>query len=94
MSVNIKLKKLDKTSKKKVKCNNHNLVLIPYYAPHSSYPEDEIEKTTQEFSEFLSKIPVKNTTVIIRADLNASIGTKTQILPIPTKRQRTSLISK
>lgn len=76
MSVTIKLKKLAKT-RKKVICKYHNLVLIPYYAPpHSGYNEEEIEKMTQEFSEFLSKIPVKNTTVIIGTVLNASIGTK------------------
>jgi hypothetical protein len=81
MSVTIKFKTLGKTSKKKIKCKNHNLVLIPYYAPHSGYPEEEIEKATQEFSEFLSKIPLKNTTTIIGADINASIGTRNTIDP-------------
>jgi hypothetical protein len=76
MSINIQLKMLDKTSKKKGKCKNHNFVSIPYYAPHFGYPEEEIDKTTQEFSEFLSKIPTKNTTIIIGADMNASISTR------------------
>jgi hypothetical protein len=67
-----------KLLKKKVKCVNHNLVLVPYYAHHSGYPEEEIEKTTQEFSEFLSKIPIRNTTTIIGADINASIGIRTR----------------
>ena len=44
--------------------------------PHSGYPEEDIERTTQEFSEFLNKIPTNNTTIIIGADLNASIGTR------------------
>ncbi len=51
-------------------------MLIPYYAPHSGYPEEEIDKTTQELSEFLSKIPIKNTTIIVGADINASNGTR------------------
>ncbi len=81
MSVTIKLKTLDKTSKKRVKCTNHSLVLIPYYAPHSGYFEEEIEKTTQEFSEFLSKTPAKNSTIIVGADINASIGTRSTNAP-------------
>jgi hypothetical protein len=81
MSVVIKLKILDKTSKNKVKYKNHNLALVPYYAPHSGYPDEDIERTTQEFSEFLNKIPTNNTTVIIGADLNASIGTRITEVP-------------
>jgi len=77
MSVNIKLKTLGNPSKKKVKCKHHNLVLVPYYAPHSGFSEEEIEKTTLKFSEFLNQIPKKNTTTIIGADNNAAIGTNT-----------------
>jgi hypothetical protein len=73
--VNFELKTLGNTSKK-VKCKHHNLLLIPYYAPHSGYPEEEINKTTQDFSEFLSNLHSKNTTTIIGADINASIGTR------------------
>ncbi len=61
---------------KKVKCKNHKLILIPYYAAHSGYPEEDNERVAQEFSEFLSKIPLKNTTTIIGADINASIGNR------------------
>ncbi len=77
MSVNIKLKTLGNPSKKKVKCKHHSLVLVPYYAPHSGFSEEEIEKTTLKFSEFLNQIPKKNTTTIIGADNNAAIGTNT-----------------
>jgi hypothetical protein len=51
-------------------------VLIPYYAPHSGSLQEEIEKSTQEFSEFLNKIPTKNSTIIIGANINASTGTR------------------
>ncbi len=81
---------------KKVRCKT---VLIPFYTPHSGYSEEEIEKATQEFSEFLGKIPVNNTTVIIGADLNASIGTRTTDDPqrikkmiIPTEIQEDTIL--
>jgi hypothetical protein len=87
MSITIKLEKLAKTSKNKVKCKSHNLALVSYYAPHSGYPEEEIERATLEFSEFLSKVPANNTTVIIGADLNASIGTRISEDPVPSKEK-------
>jgi hypothetical protein len=52
------------------------LVLIPYYAPHSGYIKEETERAPQEFSIFLSQIPVNNTNIIIGTDLNTSIGTR------------------
>jgi hypothetical protein len=45
--------------------------------PHSGYSEEEIEKTTPEFSKFLNQIPQKSTTTIMGADINASIGPST-----------------
>jgi hypothetical protein len=38
--------------------------------------EDAIEEATQGFSEFLGKAPSTNSTIIIGANINASIGTK------------------
>ncbi len=55
----------------------HNLCLTSVYFPHSRYKELELENFHSELSTLLSNILAKkNTTHIIGADTNSSIGTR------------------
>ena len=67
-------------SKKETKKTYHNLCLTTVYFPHSGYQEKELDAFTDELSTFLSNIlSQRNTTHIIGADTNSSIGTNTSL---------------
>jgi len=54
----------------------HNLCLTTVYFPHSGYQEKELDAFSDSLSTFLSNIlSQRNTTHIIGADTNSSIGT-------------------
>ena len=62
--------------KKQLKKSFHNLCLTTVYFPHSGYQEKELDAFTDNLSTFLSNIlSQRNTTHIIGADTNSSIGT-------------------
>jgi exonuclease III len=66
----------------------HNLVLISCYFPHSGYKENELDSFANDWSEFLSTTAnQKNSTTIIGADINSSIGNKTSLLQNPNSTQ-------
>jgi hypothetical protein len=53
------------------------LTLIPCYFPHSGYKETELDSFVEKFSLFYStSAQAKNATIIIGADISASIGTR------------------
>lgn len=62
-------------------------MLIPYDGPQSGYSEEEIKKTTLEYSEFFSKKPNKNATTIIDAHIDASFGTRPTDNPFIQERE-------
>lgn len=58
----------------------HNLCLTTLYFPHSGYKEKELDDFSNDLSTYLSNIlSQKNTTHIIGADTNSSIGTCTSL---------------
>ena len=66
--------------KKQLKKSFHNLCLTTVYFPHSGYQEKELDAFTDNLSTFLSNIlSQRNTTHIIGADTNSSIGTNTSL---------------
>ncbi len=72
ISMNFNLLKPDQKNPK-----HHNLCLTTIYFPHSGYKESELDKFNFQLSSFLSTVlPQKNTTHIIGADTNSSIGTR------------------
>jgi hypothetical protein len=65
------------TSQEKRNNPHHNLCLTSIYFPHSGYKDLELEAFQSKLSSHLSTIVVyKNTTHIIGADTNSSIGTR------------------
>ncbi len=67
-------------SKKQTKKNFHNLCLTTVYFPHSGYQEKELDAFTDDLYAFLSNILLqRNTTHIIGADTNSSIGTNASL---------------
>lgn len=74
MCVSIKLK-IDNIKNKLIK--NHALTLISSYFPHSGYKDDELDLFAESFVQFYSSsAPIKNATIIVGADINASIGNR------------------
>ena len=58
----------------------HNLCLTKVYFPHSGYKENEIESFNNEFPSYLTNIlSLPNSSHIIGADTNSSIGTRVSI---------------
>jgi len=77
LSISMKFETLQSTSpKKQLKKSFHNLCLTTVYFPHSGYQEKELDTFIDSLSAFLSSIlSQRNTTHIIGADTNSSIGT-------------------
>jgi len=79
------------TSQEKRNNPHHNLCLTSIYFPHSGYKDLELEAFQSEPSSQLSTIlAYKNTTHIIGADMNSSIGTRKspcKISPYPGKHE-------
>ena len=76
LSVSMKLEVYSESNGEKKK-KYHNLCLTTIYFPHSDYKEKEIDSFNNDLSTFLSNIlSQKNTTHIIGADTNSSIGTR------------------
>jgi exonuclease III len=91
LSVNLRFEtSKENTTTKKLE-TYHNLCLTSIYFPHSGYKEQDIEKFNDDVSDFLSSILSKsNTTHIIGADTNSSVGTKTSVprsVSIPDKHE-------
>ena len=77
LSITIRFETINQQQDKKEKKKYHNLCLTSIYFPHSGYKEAELEIFNSQATDFLSKILAKNnTTHIIGADINSSIGTK------------------
>ena len=72
MCIDVKLKLINIKSKIKT----HTLCLVSNYHPHSGYKDDELDAYIQDITDFIDAIP-KNNTIIIGANLNASIGIRT-----------------
>ena len=76
LSVSMKIEVYSESNGEKKK-KYHNLCLTTIYFPHSGYKEKEIDSFNNDLSTFLSNIlSQKNTTHIIGADTNSSIGTR------------------
>ena len=71
MRVDVKLKLTN--SKSKIK--THTLSLVSSYHPHSGYKTEELDAYNESIADFIDSIP-KNNTIIMGADLNASISTR------------------
>ena len=85
LSISMRFELTSSTNKGTKKKNNtnssfSNLCLTTIYFPHSGYKENEIEMFNTEVSSYLANIlSRRNTTHIIGADTNASIGNRLSI---------------
>jgi hypothetical protein len=70
-------KKCKKSAPPKMNNLYHHLCLTTIYFPHSGYKETELDQFNADISTCLANILAKrNTTHIIGADTNSSIGTR------------------
>ena len=80
LSITIRFEISGQQQQQKIAKKYHNLCLTSIYFPHSGYKESELETFNNQVTDFLSNILAqRNTTHIIGADINASIGTRTSL---------------
>ena len=80
LSITIRFEISGQQQQQKITKKYHNICLTSIYFPHSGYKESELETFNNQVTDFLSDILAqRNTTHIIGADINASIGTKTSL---------------